>query len=57
MADPITYLLQNSLSPIYERFGILIPKTEGINLFVIGAVFLLSMVALLMFDRFLNLLG
>jgi len=57
MADPITYLLQNSLGPIYERFGNPIPKTEGINVFVIAAAFLLSMVALLMFDRALNPLG
>ena len=57
MADPITYLLQNSLGPIYERFGIPVPKTEGINVFVMAAAFLFSMFALLMFDRFLNPLG
>jgi hypothetical protein len=54
MADPITFLLQNSLGPIYERFGILIPKTEGINVFVIGAVFLLPMLALVLLNGYLN---
>ena len=54
MPDPITYVIRSSLAPIYEHFGMFIPKTERISIFVIIAAFLLSIVALLKLDRFLN---
>lgn len=46
MAYPTMYVMRNSLAPIYEKFGMLAPKTENINLVVVLVAFLFSMLAL-----------
>jgi hypothetical protein len=44
---PIMYVMRNSLAPIYERFGILMPKTEYMNYAVVAVTFVLSMLAII----------
>jgi hypothetical protein len=43
---PIKYVIQASLSPIYERFGIAIPKPEYTSLGVVLISFLLAIIGL-----------
>ena len=54
MSFPVTYVIRDSLAPIYERFGILRPKTEDMSLAVVLVAFLLSMLALVLLSGYLN---
>jgi hypothetical protein len=51
MAFPTMYVMRNSLAPIYEQFGMLVPKTENMNLIVVMVAFLLSMLCLSILNR------
>ena len=54
MSFPVTYVIRDSLAPIYERFGIPIPKTENTSLGLVLAAFLLSMLALVLLNGYIN---
>lgn len=46
MADPVQYIIRDSFAPVYERSGMLVPKTEDSSLVVILVSFLLSILSL-----------
>jgi hypothetical protein len=54
MSNPTEYIIRNSFAPIYERLGMLVPKTEDSNLGVVMAAFLLSILGLSLLNRLLN---
>lgn len=51
MSNPTEYIIRNSFAPIYERLGMLVPKTEDSNLGVVMAAFLLSILGLYLLNR------
>jgi hypothetical protein len=51
IAYPTTYVMRNSLAPIYEHFGMPVPKTENMNLAVVLVAFFLSMLCLSLLNR------